>query len=103
MTAYMDRHTRNTAFHDVRRRSQNAEKVTQIKGRLLDQARILFNWILFRMGTSLKGKNLLPEGVNSFLDEHFLIVWKITCVLGAMPMSDTTLLSHIFSNCLHAG
>ena len=28
----------------------------------------------------LKGKNLLPEGVNSFLYEQFLIVWKITCI-----------------------
>ena len=26
--------------------SQNAEKVTNIKGRLLDQAAILFNWVL---------------------------------------------------------
>ena len=45
------------------------------------------NWIkqrvssivsLFKMGTSLSGKNLLPEGANSFLYEQFLIVWKIT-------------------------
>ena len=81
---------------------------THIKGRLLDQAVILFNCIPFQMGTSLKGKNLLPEGANSFLYEQFLIVWKITyitlsaflecyyivfllctcvnCVMGAMPM-----------------
>ena len=32
---------------------------------------------LFKMGTSLKGKNLLPEGANSFLYEQFLVVWKI--------------------------
>ena len=58
------------------------------------------------MGTSLKGKNLLPEGANSFHKELFLKVWKITyttldelpwvlffllrtCVyrvMGAMPM-----------------
>ena len=59
---------------------------------------------LFKMGTSLKGKNLLPEGANSFLYEQFLIVWKITfitlsdllwmlifllrtCIMGATPMS----------------
>ena len=36
-------------------RSQNAEKVTHIKGRLLSQAMILFNCFPFQMGTSLKG------------------------------------------------
>ena len=79
---------------------QNAEKVTHIKGRLLYQAMILYNYVpfqngnfskrkeysprgksyayqrettvssndsLFKMGTSLKGKNLLLEGANSFL------------------------------------
>ena len=61
------------------RRSQSAEKVMHIKGRLLDQAMILFNCVPFQMGTSLKGKNLkgknlLPEGANSFLYEWFLIV-----------------------------
>ena len=30
------------------------------------------------METSLKGKNLLPEGPNSFLLEQFLMAWKIT-------------------------
>ena len=45
----------------VQRRSQNAEKITHIKGRLLDQAMILFNCVPFQMGTSLKGKNLLPD------------------------------------------
>ena len=34
---------------------------------LLNQAVILFNYLLFQMGTSFKGKNLLPKGVNSFL------------------------------------
>ena len=62
----------------MQRHSQNAENVTHIKGRLLDQAVILSNWVPFQMGTSLKGKNLLPEGANSFPYEHFLIVWKIT-------------------------
>ena len=44
--------------------SQNAENVMHIKGRLLDQAKILFNFVPFQMGTSLKGKNLLPEGAT---------------------------------------
>ena len=47
-------------------RSQNAEKVTHSKGRLLYQALIFSNYVPFRVGTSLKGKNLLPEGGNSF-------------------------------------
>ena len=33
---------------------------------------------LFKMGTSLKGKNLLPEEVNFFLKEQLQMVWKIT-------------------------
>ena len=32
---------------------------------------------LFKIGTSLKGKILPPEGANSFLSEQFLLVWKI--------------------------
>ena len=51
---------------------------------------------LFKTGTSLKGKNLLPEGefeknlltegANSFLYEQFLIVWKITFItLSDLP------------------
>ena len=60
------------------RRSQNDEKGTHIKGRLLDQAVASFTCILFQMGTSLKGENLLPEGANSFLYEQFLIERKIT-------------------------
>ena len=49
------------------RRRQNAEKVTHTKGRLLEQAVFLFNCVPLHMQTSLKGKNLLPEGANSFL------------------------------------
>ena len=41
---------------------------------------------LFKMGTSLKGKNLPPEGANSFLYEQFLLVWKNTITtLGDLP------------------
>ena len=36
---------------------------------------VLFNCVPFHMGISLRGKNLLPEGANSFLYEQFLIVW----------------------------
>ena len=38
---------------DNQRRSQNVEKVKPIKGRLLDQAKILFNSVPLHMGTSL--------------------------------------------------
>ena len=66
--------------------SQNAEKVTHIKGRLLHQAMILDNCVPFTMGTSLKRKNLLPEGANSFLLDRFFKVWKITfTTLGQLP------------------
>ena len=34
----------------------------------------------FEMGITFKGKNLLPEGRNSFFKEEFLIVWKITFI-----------------------
>ena len=61
-------------------RSQNAEKIMHIKGRLLYQALILYNYVPFQIGTSLKEKNLLQEGANSFLYEQILIVWKITYI-----------------------
>ena len=47
--------------------SQNTEKVTRIKGRLLEQAMIHFSCVPFsKMGTSLKRKNLLPKGSEFF-------------------------------------
>ena len=63
----------------IQQRSLKAEKVPHIKGRLLNQAMILFNCVPFHIGTSLKRKNLLPEkanslGANSFLYEQFLVV-----------------------------
>ena len=49
-------------------RSQNADEIAFIKGRLLETSVIIFNRAPFRnMGTSLKGKNLLPKEANSFL------------------------------------
>ena len=47
--------------------ARTLKKITHIKGRLLYQAVIQFSCIPFIMGSSLKGKILLPEGVNSFL------------------------------------
>ena len=78
-------------------RSQNAEKITHIKGRLLDQAVILFNCVLFDMGTSLKRKNSLTEGANSCLYEQFLTVWKITFItLSDLPL----MLQFLLRTCL---
>ena len=50
-------------------RSQNAEKVAHTKGETTGSSSDSLNSImsLFKMGTSLKGKNLLPLGANSFL------------------------------------
>ena len=48
---------------------------------------ILFNCVPFQMGTSFKGKKLLPEGENSFLYEQFLIVWKITLLHIKLPQA----------------
>ena len=48
---------------------------------------ILFNCFHFKMGTSLKGKNLLPERANSFLYEQFLIVWKINFITLSDPLN----------------
>ena len=47
--------------------SQNAEKVMHIKGRPLIKQWFSSIASLIKMGTSLKGKNLLPERANSFL------------------------------------
>ena len=54
-------------------RSQNAEKVTRIKERLLYQSLILYKYVPFQIRTSLKGKNLLPE--SSFLSFKSSFLW----------------------------
>ena len=50
-------------------RSQDAEKVTHITGRLLDQAVILFNRVPFQNRNFSLRKGFDPEGANSFLYE----------------------------------
>ena len=47
------------------------ENVTHIKGRLLEQAVILLIASLFIMETSLKEKNLLPQGASPSLSKFF--------------------------------
>ena len=60
-------------------RKQNAKILTHIRGRLLMkqyvtlQLRVVVFFcfvfcfvFLFKIGTTIKGKNLLPEGANSF-------------------------------------
>ena len=90
-----------SCVQDISWRSQNVEKVMHIKGRLLDQAMILFNCFPFQMGTSLTGKNLLLEGVNSFLYEQFLIVWKITFITLNDLLNVTIFITHVRN--LHNG
>ena len=80
-------------------RSQNAEKVTHIKGSLHGQAVILFNRSLFKMGTSLKRKNILQEGVNSFLQEQSLVVWKSLYLIRWPPLNGTDFITHV-RNCV---
>ena len=48
-------------------RSQNAEKLRTSNGDYCIKQGFSTIMSLFKMGTSLKGKNLLPEGANSFL------------------------------------
>ena len=67
-------------------RSQNAEKICTSKGDYWIKQRFSSITSLFKLGTSLKGKNLLPEGANSFLLEQLFMVWKITfTTLGDPP------------------
>ena len=57
---------------------------------------ILFNCVPFQMGTSLKAKNLLPGGANSFLYEQFLIVREITFItLIKPPLNVTFIITHM--------
>ena len=67
------------------------------------------------MGTSLKGKNLLTEGANSFLKEHFLMVYHIKfpplngtifiMLVGICVMVDTSMACehiHVVYKCMKA-
>ena len=47
--------------------SQNAKKLRTSKGDYWNKQWFSLTAILFKIGTSLQGKNLLPEGANSFL------------------------------------
>ena len=69
----------------MQQHSQNAEKVTHIKGRLPDQANILFSCVPFQIGTALTGNSLLPDWANSFLYEQFLIAWEIYFITIKWP------------------
>ena len=60
--------------------SQNAKKLSTSKGDYWIKQNFTSNCAHFQMGTSLKGKNLLPVGANSFLYEKFLLEWKITFI-----------------------
>ena len=63
-----------------------ARQCTYSKGRLLYETQFSTITPLFKIGTSLKVKNLLPEGANSFLLKQFLMVWKITLTTLGDPL-----------------
>ena len=87
-------------------RSQSTEKVTHIKGRLLDQAVILLNSVPFRNGNFSSWKEFAPRGSEFFpvrvvpygLENRFyhimcpplnvtiFITHVRNCVMGATPM-----------------
>ena len=53
------------SFYIYQWHSQNSEKVTHIKGDYWNKKRFSSVAPLFKIGTSLKGKNLLPDGAGS--------------------------------------
>ena len=64
-------------------RSQNAQNVTHIKWRLLDQTVIQFNCATFHkwnicLKKEFAPRGKLPEGANYLLLEQCLMAWKIT-------------------------
>ena len=87
-------------------RVQNAEKVTHIKGRLLDQAMVLSHYVPFQIEKLSKRKEFAPRGSEFFLlraihydmINHFyhigwpplnvtiLVTHVRNCVMGATPM-----------------
>ena len=81
--------------------SQNAEKATRIKGRLLDQAVVLFNCTPFQNGNISQRKKIAPSGSELFplwygksvyhswwppLNITIFITHMRNCVMGATPM-----------------
>ena len=51
-------------------RSQNAGKITLIKGRLLDQAVILFNFVPFQNGNFSEDANSFLRAVRYDMEDH---------------------------------
>ena len=61
----------STQENIVQLRSQNAEKVTHIKGRLRDQAVILFNCAHFHNGNFSDRKEFAPRAVPYGMENNF--------------------------------
>ena len=80
-------------------RSQNAENVTHIKGRLPDQAVILFNCVPFQNGNFSKRKEFAPRG------SEFFPLRAVPCGMenyfyhSRWPLLDVTFFTHV-RNCL---
>ena len=67
-------------------RSQNAERITHTKGRLLDPAVIHFNRVPFQNGNFSKRKEFAPRGSKFFPLTAVPYVMKITfTILGDFP------------------
>ena len=91
-------------------RRQNAAKVTHVKGRLLDQAVMLFNCVPFRNGNFSERKEFASRGSEFFplraisygMKNHFyhirlpplnvtvFITQVRNCVMGATPIAQET-------------
>ena len=98
-------------------RSQNTEKVTHIKGRLLDQTVSLFNFVPFQNGNFSERKEFAPRRNEFFplravpygMENHFyqsrgsslnatiFITHVHKCVMGAKPMDSLTRQQHIWN------
>ena len=78
--------------------ARTLKKYTHIKGDYWNKQRFSSISSLFKMGTYLKGKNLLPEGANSLLLEQFLMVWKNHFYhIRWPPLNVTIFITHVRS------
>ena len=76
---------RGVSFNDYLNNdlARTLKKVTHIKGRLLDQAVILFNWVPFHNENFSERKELAPRGSQFFplkavhygMENHFYHIW----------------------------
>ena len=85
----------NITFQCLQRRSQNAEQLRSSKGYCCIRQWSSAITSLIKMGTSLKGKNLLTEGANSFLKRSFSRYGKLFYHNRWAPLSVTIFITHV--------